>query len=331
MAEPIKPIGEKKENKPSMGNVVEGMHNTKKKIARGLLNNSGIFVGVFLVFVVAVVFTTDIQLSSFADWTKLGLAFFVLLFCSYSMYINFSDTGMRAGKESDAYKNTLNDYDTIKKKIITDKQQGRLLEFCRHFITEELQSTRHAIITDVGLDFKLYKEKYVGMSKKALRQVAELTEPQRKAIIKANKVKPIKLTPEMIFKRGRGAGRRVPLGTNPTTKKGTAFVVKFIKISVTTLLTSIIVLDVVVNPSWATFAACCLKLMPVILNGFTGYKMGYENIVYDTVNYMSDQIDLIHQFQQYVADNPTAECLTAPESVEDAPLEENITAQDEAV
>ena len=81
------------------------------------------------------------------------------------------------------------------------------------------QSTRHAIITDVGLDFKLYKEKYVGMSKKALRQVAELTEPQRKAIIKANKVKPIKLTPEMIFKRGRGAGRRVPLGTNPTTKK----------------------------------------------------------------------------------------------------------------
>lgn len=169
------------------------------------------------------------------------------------------------------------------------------------------------------------------MSKKALRQVAELTEPQRKAIIKANKVKPIKLTPEMIFKRGRGAGRRVPLGTNPTTKKGTAFVVKFIKISVTTLLTSIIVLDVVVNPSWATFAACCLKLMPVILNGFTGYKMGYENIVYDTVNYMSDQIDLIHQFQQYVADNPTAECLTAPESVEDAPLEENITAQDEAV
>ena len=101
--------------------------------------------------------------------------------------------------------------------------------------------------------------------------------------------------------------------TNPTTKKGIAFGVKFIKISVTTLLTSIIVLDVVINPNWATFAACCLKLMPVILNGFTGYKMGYENIVYDTVNYMSDQIDLIHQFQQFVADNPTPESITAPE------------------
>lgn len=313
MAEPIKPIGEKKDDKPSMGNVVEGMHNTKRKIAKGFLNNSGIIVGVFLVFVVIVVFTTDIQLSSFADWTKLGLAFFVLLFCSYSMYINFSDTGMRAGKESEAYKKTLGEYDTLKKKIISDKQQGRLLEFCRHFIIDELQSTRHAIISDVGLDFKLYKEKYVGMSKKALAQVAELTEPQRKAIIRANNVKPIKLTPEMIFKRGRGAGRRVPLDTNPTTKKGIAFGVKFIKISVTTLLTSIIVLDVVINPNWATFAACCLKLMPVILNGFTGYKMGYENIVYDTVNYMSDQIDLIHQFQQFVADNPTPESITAPE------------------
>ncbi|MCM1218232.1 MAG: hypothetical protein NC548_27415 [Lachnospiraceae bacterium] len=332
MVEPIKPIGDKKEDKPSMGTVVEGMHNTKKKIAKGFLNNSGIFVGVFLVFVVIVVFTTDIQLSSFADWAKLGLAFFVLLFCSYSMYINFSDTGMRAGKESESYKKTLGEYDGVKKDIISNKQQGRLLEFCRHFIIEELQNTRHAIIADVGLDFKLYKEKYVGMSKKALAQAAELTEPQRKAIIKANKVKPIKLTPEMIFKRGRGAGRRVPLGTNPHTKKGIAFGVKFVKISVTTLLTSIIVLDVVVNPSWATFAACCLKLMPVILNGFTGYKMGYENIVYDTVNYMSDQIDLIHQFQQYVAENPVPVSLTAPENgAEELPETENAEAQDEAV
>lgn len=332
MAEPIKPIGDKKEEKPSMGNVVEGMNNTKRKIAKGFLNNSGIFVGVFLVFVVIVVFTTDIQLSSFADWAKLGLAFFVLLFCSYSMYINFSDTGMRAGKESEAYKKTLGEYDGIKKEIISDKQQGRLLEFCRHFIIDELQNTRHAIIADVGLDFKLYTEKYVGMSKRALRQVTELTEPQRKAIIRANKVKPIKLTPEMIFKRGRGAGRRVPLGTNPHTKKGIAFGVKFVKISVTTLLTSIIVLDVVVNPTWATFAACCLKLMPVILNGFTGYKMGYENIVYDTVNYMSDQIDLIHQFKQYVADNPTPESFAVPENAEEElPETENTEAQDEAV
>lgn len=331
MAEPIKPIGDKKDDKPSMGNVVEGMHNTKRKIAKGFINNSGIFVGVFLVFVVIVVFTTDIQLSSFADWTKLGLAFFVLLFCSYSMYINFSDTGMRAGKESETYKKTLGEYDTIKKQIISDKQQGRLLEFCRHFIVEELQSTRHSIITDVGLDFKVYQEKYVGMSKKALKGISELTDPQRKAIIKANKVKPIRLTPEMIFKRGRGAGRRVPLGTNPTAKKGTAFAVKFVKISVTTLLTSIIVLDVVINPTWATFAACCLKLMPVILNGFTGYKMGYENIVYDTVNYMSDQIDLIHQFQQYVADYPTPECFTAPEKEGNSVVvTENMTAQNTA-
>ncbi len=331
-AEPIKPISDKKDDKPSIGNIVEGINSTKKKIAKGIFRNSGIFVGVFLVFVVIVVFTTDIQLSSFADWTKLGLSFFVLLFCSYSMYINFSDTGMRTGKESETYKKTLNEYDTIKKEIISNKQQGRLLEFCRHYIIEELQSTRHAIITDVGLDFTLYKEKYIGMSKKALKQVAELTEPQRKAVIKANSVKPIKLTPEMIFKRGRGAGRRKPLDTNPKKKKGMAFGVKFIKSSVTTLLTSIIMLDVVINPTWATFAACCLKLMPVILNGFTGYKMGYENIVCDTVNYMSDQIDLIHQFQQYVADNPTPECLAAPEITEEtAPKTEITGARREAV
>ena len=41
-----------------------------------------------------------------------------------------------------------------------------------------------------------------------------------------------------------------------------------------------------------------------MLNGFAGYKFGYENIVYDTVDYVNDQIDLMHRFKQYIEDNP---------------------------
>ena len=339
MAEPIKPIGGNKESsaKPkNMGEAIENMNATGRRITKRILNNTGIFVGVFLVFVVIVVFTTDIKLGSFADWANLGLAFFILLFCSYSMYVNFSDTGMRAGKESDTYINCLSEYNVQKKGIVDGGQQGRLSEFCRHFIIEELENTRNAILADVGIDYALYKEKYIGASKKSIKACADLTEPQKKAVIKANKVKPIKLTPEMIFKRGRGIERRSPLGVNPHTKKGTKYVTKFIRIATTTFLTSIIVLDVVINPNWATFAACCLRLLPAILNGFAGYKMGYENIVYDTVNYMNDQIDLLHQFQQYITEHPVPVVLTEAELGEIPPVEaavgvDNMTAQDGAV
>ena len=46
--------------------------------------------------------------------------------------------------------------------------------------------------------------------------------------------------------------------------------------------------------------AAILLLAMVILSGFSGYKMGYENITVDTVNYVSDQTDLLHQFEQYL-------------------------------
>ena len=50
-----------------------------------------------------------------------------------------------------------------------------------------------------------------------------------------------------------------------------------------------------------------LKLLAVVMNGFTGYKFGYENIVFDTVNYMDDQTDLMNQAMQYFDAHPETE------------------------
>lgn len=304
MTEPIKPINTTPSGGNKAGNVIENMNSKKQKITRSVLNNIGIFVGVFLIFVVIVVFTTDIKITSLYQIIELGLSFFILLFCAYSMYVSLSDTGKRAGEESEVYQNTLINYEDEKKNIISLKKQGRLSEFCRYYIIEELKSTRYSIVSEVGLDFDVYNSKYIGKIKKELQSYKELTKPQVSAILRANNIKPIKLTPEMIFRRGRGSNRRAPLGTKPETKKGIKFGTKFLRTCITSVLTSIIVLDVVITPTWATFATCLLKLCPVVLNGFTGYKFGYENIVYDTVNYMSNQIDLMHQFNQYIEDNP---------------------------
>lgn len=109
----------------------------KKKIAKGFLNYAGLFVGVFLLFAVVVVLTTDISLHSFFDVAALGLSFFVLLFCSYAMYVNCADSGMRAGLNSDIYLETSGEYDRLKKYIIDTKMQVRIPEFCRFYTEEE--------------------------------------------------------------------------------------------------------------------------------------------------------------------------------------------------
>ena len=86
---------------------------------------------------------------------------------------------------------------------------------------------------------------------------------------------------------------------------------KFVRTLITSVLTGVIVLDVIKTPTWATFAACLLKLMPVILNGVMGYRMGYINIAVDTVDYINDQKDLLRQLIEYAETTPPQETAAA--------------------
>lgn len=318
----IEPIGQNLSSATEFEKSMLSEHAKKKKLAKGFLNNAGIFVGVLLMFVVIVVVTTDIHLVSFEEIAALGLDFFLLLFVSYSMYVNCSDSGMRAGLQSESYTGGFSAFETMKRHIIDTKIQARLGEFCRHYITEELRNSRTTVLAIVGFSYEEYMEKYVGKDKDTIRGDKALSKAQKKAIIKANGIEPVKLTPEMIMKRGRGSSRRAPLGMTPETKKGINFGTKFVFTFFISLAMSIIVLEAVIEPTWVLIATCCLKLMTVVLNGFNGYKFGYENIVFDTVNYMNDQTDLMQQAVQYIEGHPLSDKITAPAAEVNVPLEE---------
>ena len=318
--EPIKQneSGRDMEEKPrNLGEVIEKTTVTKKKILRGAMNYAGTAVGTFIIFVAIVVSTTDITVMTAFDWAVLGLSFFVFMFCAYAMYINGSGSGIRAGRKSETYLTAKKKYDDLKNEVITRKMQGRLPEFCRYYIEEELRNTRNSLLTEVGIDFAVYQERYVGKDKTELEQLTILSKSQVEAIVSANNIKPIKITPEMILKRGRGSLHRNPLGIEPSKKRGIGYMWKF----VSTFAVSVLMVGITLNPkpdlTWGTFAECILKLFPIVLNGFTGYKSGYENIVVDTVNYMNDQSDLMRQLIHYVEENPMANPLVEATEVAD--------------
>lgn len=279
-------------------------HYQKKKLAKGLLNSAGVLVGMFLMFAVIVITTTDIRIVSFDQIAALSLDFFLLLFVSYSMYVTSTDSGMRSGLQSDLYKNALNTFESRKKSIVEAKQQTRLHEFCLYYINEELKNSRMNILAVVGFSYEEYMAKWVMLDKEAIEKNTTLTKVQKKAIISANTIRPVKLTPEMIMKRGRGSSRRAPLGTKPETKKKINFGAKFAISFLIAGIMSIIALDMAEEPSWVMFASCLLKLLSVVMNGVQGYKFGYENIVFDTADYITDQTDLMEQFIQYFEGHP---------------------------
>ena len=147
----------------------------------------------------------------------------------------------------------------------------------------------------VGYSYDEFERLWLGKSEDAVNEDKSLSASQKKAIIKALRTEPVKLTPEMILKRGRGSLRRAPLGITPEAKKGINFGIRFFNTFVVAGFMSVIALEIVFEPTWVIVAQCCLKLIAVVMNGFAGYKFGYENIVFDTVGYVTDQTDLMRR------------------------------------
>ena len=162
---------------------------------------------------------------------------------------------------------------------------------------------QHLIVASIN--YNEYLEKYVKLSKSEIKLQVELTKLQQKAIIRANKVKQIRFTPDMMTTmQGKSLFTRFTLYLTPKTHRTMAFGTKFVKMSLVAVGMSLIALQIILEPSWTVFAEVCLKLVTVVINGFDGRTMGYNNIVIDTVNYTNTQSDLMQQAIQYIDAHP---------------------------
>jgi hypothetical protein len=289
-----------------METAVKTIHEQKQKLAGGFLNNAGILIGVFICLVVILLSTNEVTVNSFEEILSLGANFFLLLFCSYFMYISCSDSGMRAGKRSRAYDEATKRHERLKRTLVESNMLGRLLEFCVHYVQEELKSARVSVLAFAGVSYADYEGKWLAADTKSVKESTELTEIQKSAIIKANKIHPIRLTPDMFMPRGSGKSGRSPIGKTPNAKKSFGFALKLL-ITVGTVALTLIEFNPSEQSIWVFLASCSTNLAVVVINGFSGYKFGYENIVSDTVSYISDQSDMIERAIQYVEANPYEE------------------------
>lgn len=268
------------------------------KLSRVLVSNARVAMMVFILFTVIVVTTTDVRFMTKSDWRDLGLEFFILLFCSYGMYVCCMDGGVKKGYSSENYNTCLNRFRDLKEKV-ENTMLTQMGEFCVHYCDEELRKARMQYLAVVCIPYEEYMEKYVKLGKSEIVKITELTTAQKKAVIKANSIKRIKLTPEMIMTQGRAGHARSPLAFSPDKMKYIALSAKIAKMSFVTIFVTLIALDPLLDPSWNVFVKACLKLVSVIINGFDGHKDGLENVNVFTVNYMNNQSSLMQQALQY--------------------------------
>ena len=278
----------------------------RKKLSQYILGNARSLMIVFILFTVVVVMTTDIKLVTISSITDLGLEFFLLLFASYGMYICCADGGVSKGYANNAYIAAVGRFDELKSQIV-ESCLPRMNEFCAYYVDEELRKTRMQYLSVVCIPYDVYIDKYVNLGRSEINALPELKTAQKKAIRKANKVSRINLSPERIMTLGRTVHSRSALSVTPETLKNITFGKKIVKMSAISICMSMVALDVVMQPSWTVFAEVCLKLATVVINGFDGYREGFNNITIHTVNYVNNQSSLMQQAIQYIKSHPTIE------------------------
>lgn len=288
----------------------------RNKISKVILGNARIIMMVFILFTVVVVMTTDIRFVTISSLRDLGLEFFILLFSSYGMYVCCTDGGIKNGYATDIYQAAVKRFAELKERIEIS-MLPRMNDFCTHYVDEELRKTRMQYLSVVCITYDDYMSKYVKLGKKEIDALTDLTSSQKKAVKKANNVRRIKLTPEMIMTQGKTIHTRSALATSPETMKNIAFGVKIFKMSFISICMSLIALDIILEPSWIVFAEVCLKLATVVINGFDGHKDGYNNITVYTVNYVNNQSALMQQALQYADVSPIVAPVVTPIVTED--------------
>lgn len=297
----IMPSGENTSSTSRLQKAVEMEQDIKSAVKNGILGYGGIIVSILFAFITIVAVSTDISISV-ESINELSSEFFLLFFCSYASYICCADSGKKAGKISKIYTDTIKKFDEIHRMLVDNKIHCILGDFCRDYIAQELKNAKSRYLVSVGIEYDEYIAKYASLDDQEIKELEGLSMTQKKALISANGVKPIKLSPEQITRHESAYIRHSPLLISPSVMMGAKCTVKFITSFVIVICLGRIVLTDIGGGSWASFALVCVKFSSVLYNCFSGFKSGYENVAVHAVNFKNEQISLMQQAIAYKAE-----------------------------
>ncbi|MBQ5800373.1 MAG: hypothetical protein IIW20_00655 [Clostridia bacterium] len=267
-----------------------------KRSIGSFISNMGILIAAFTLLCAFAVFFMDISLSSFAT-VDFSLSFIILLFCAYTIYFSMADTGMRVAMSDKGYKKAREEYDALKSELQKSGRLEGLGEFCHEYAKNELVSARKNILLGAGISYDKFCEEYQHKEKSALPK--SLSKRERRAIIRANRLSPVRLSPDMLLFLDDGASERRALHRNPKKIRLFSSAKALISTTMTSFFAVSIVCSVIEEPTFAILTECLIKLFTLVFNGSKGFLMGYNNITVDTTSYLFDCTDLLYRFSSH--------------------------------
>lgn len=252
-----------------------------------------------MVFLIAVMYEyTEAEFNLFAT-IRIGLDYAVLLASCYAGMFSLDAIAKRRGEEDARYTEAVGRLDKIRERV--KAYDGKEVQtFCEEYRAEELSATVRQILSEAMLsesDLEAFRRG---------EQTGVLSSAQKRALKRANRCKPIKLTRYMIGRPIAAAKGRVDF-TTPEQRINAKTLESIVKTALCVLLPVSFAMSVTANPTIATLVSGLLKVFTITVSGLRAYNNRLKTMVETVPAYVRTQEDLVDQLDAWAKKRKEAE------------------------
>ncbi len=230
---------------------------------------------------------------------RMGLDYAVLLASCYAGMFSLDTIAKKRGEEDVRYLAAIERLEEVRRRVKAH-DGADVQEFCEKYREEELRATVRQILSEAMLsesDLVEYR------SRKKLDGLSSL---QKRALRRADRCKPIKLTRYMIGRPIAAAKGRVTFTTPEQDITANTMTTAFAT-ALSLLFPVSFAVHVAISPTIATLVSGLLKLFAIALSGVRSYNTRLKTMVDTVPAYVRTQEDLVDQLDAWAKKRKEAE------------------------
>ena len=292
-----KPTPEKRTEILSAEAPVSKMRKAGNKVAMWLVNNhTGLLSIVLFAFALLVMVTENLNLEGIFWQKVVSPETLLLASCSYTLYINAYIMGSNVASKTDFVINIETAYAEEIRKIRAKRIEWMLELFSSDYRMRELKYARTEILICAGFTESAVADILAG---KTINQDT-LTEDQKKALAKAQALKPIKLNKQMLVNAHNEQIDRSPIRSASAIEfeKYRAFVVKLITIVISFTFVVSLSIQLKTDFSLSTIVYTLFQLALMLVSLFTGMSLGHKIKIKYTER-IQDIVGVLYEFLEW--------------------------------
>lgn len=248
-----------------------------------VIANAGKVVAVITLVIAVLVTFTNVAFSNLSS-ESFTTTLAVMLASSYLMYFSLEDAGEREGEDSEEFRLSNERYTAIKGRITPDAIDS-LRHFCLEYSRRELEYRRLSYLGEMG---------YSKGDLAAYRSGVKFPIRARRAFIKAERMRAVKLTPTTLMSGAR-IGESGEL-VNPKRRKLFDALTSLIPSTVCMIFTISVILTAKENMTVSTVIDGLVKLSALPIVGFKGLLDGYRFAREDKSAWLDTKSRLLESF-----------------------------------